>query len=445
MKLHRTLLLVVILICMTNHVTAQNGVNSPYSRYGLGMQSDHALGFNKAMSGVALGFRDGQSINVANPASYSAVDSLTAIFDLGLTLQNGNYKMGGVQQNRRNTSFDYFAFHFRARPHLGIALGILPYTKINYSFTSSSNLLEGTENTTTSYAFNGTGGVHQLFIGAGWQPFNRLSIGANLSFLYGDYRHTATMSFNSTTIYSPMRGYTADISTYKLDFGAQYTHPITPKDQLTIGFTYGLGHDINNRAVRFTRTINSSSAVQTDTTETIHKAFQLPHSFAAGLAWNHNNRWIVGIDATWDKWSNCRFPAQEDDTYQSTTGQLNDHLRLAIGASFTPNTESRRYFSRITYKAGAYCAQPYAKTDAADLQTDKPLEFGVSAGFTLPIQNRNLWRSSPKINVAFQWVHTSIPYVGNTSHRQEKLTENYLRLSLGLTFSERWFYKWKVQ
>ena len=71
-------------------INAQNGINSPYSRYGFGMLSDRAMGFNKAMGGVAMGFRDGQIINAANPASYSAGDSLTALCDLGMSLHNGN-------------------------------------------------------------------------------------------------------------------------------------------------------------------------------------------------------------------------------------------------------------------------------------------------------------------------------------------------------------------
>ena len=107
-------------------INAQNGINSPYSRYGFGMLSDRAMGFNKAMGGVAMGFRDGQIINAANPASYSAVDSLTALFDLGMSLHNGNYKMGNLQSNAKNSSFDYAAFHFRATKGIGVALGILP-------------------------------------------------------------------------------------------------------------------------------------------------------------------------------------------------------------------------------------------------------------------------------------------------------------------------------
>ena len=42
---------------MSTPAYSQNGVNSPYSRYGFGMQGDRSLGFNKGMSGVSQGFR----------------------------------------------------------------------------------------------------------------------------------------------------------------------------------------------------------------------------------------------------------------------------------------------------------------------------------------------------------------------------------------------------
>jgi hypothetical protein len=71
---------------------------------------------------------------------------------------------------------------------------------------------------------------------------------------------------------------------------------------------------------------------------------------------------------------------------------------------------------------------------------------------SIPITNRNLFYSSPKINVTLSWIHTNIPYYTNSSLLdrtatpvESTLKENYLRLSVGITFSERWFYKWKVQ
>ena len=122
---------------------AQNGINTPYSRYGFGIMADRSMGFNKAMGGISQGMRDGQQINVGNPASYSAVDSLTALFDLGFSIGNANFDMGNMKQNAKNSSFDYFAFQFRAWRHVGITAGIRPYTNIKYDFSSQATPVSG--------------------------------------------------------------------------------------------------------------------------------------------------------------------------------------------------------------------------------------------------------------------------------------------------------------
>ena len=407
--------LAITFLTVTQNTFAQNGINSPYSRYGFGILSDRATGFNKGMSGVGFGFRDSKNVNTTNPASYSAVDSLTALFDLGLTFQNGNYKMSGLQQNARNTSFDYFAFQFRAFRRVGVTLGILPFSKINYNFNSEAQRVVGTESTTSTYSFTGSGGLHQAFIGAGWEPVRNLSIGTNISFLYGDYMHSTTMVFSDTTSYSTHRSYKADISTYKIDAGLQYTLPINKKDQLTLGLTYSLGHDINNRAIRLTQTLNSNNLTINSTNDTLRNAFQLPHVFGAGLTYAHSNKWRIGVDAELEKWADCRFPTQEGTKYTSSTGQLNDRVRLAAGGMYIPNADGQRYFQRVHYKLGAYYSRPYAKADNNGIEANRPTEFGISAGVTLPIKSRWIWYNAPSINIAFQWNQAKI---GRASWRE---------------------------
>lgn len=418
---------------------AQNGINSPYSRYGFGIMADRSMGFNKGMGGVAMGFRDGQSINVANPASYSAVDSLTALFDLGLSLYNANFKMGDLQSNAKNSSFDYFAFHFRATKGLGIAIGILPFSNINYNFSSTPQKTEGSDRFTSAESFTGEGGLHQVFLGAGIQVFEPLSIGFNLSYLYGSYKHSINQTFNEAYIYSTQRIYSADISSYMLDLGLQYSFKLNKKDKITFGAAYSLGHDINDAATRTT-----GSTKDGEKSDTITNAFQFPHIISAGLTYSHGTKWNVGTDFEIQKWNNVKFPTQtNDDNYISRKNILNDRIKIALGASYTPSEISSNYFNRITYKFGGYYSKSYANADLTNTISDKPYEFGLSAGVTLPITSRHLWHNTPKLNISFQWVHANIPYLNRNT--QNKLKENYLKLCLGLTFSERWFYKWKVQ
>ena len=110
----------------TTHAMAQNGSNSPYSRYGFGTLNDRAQGFNKAMAGTALGFHDPAEINFQNPASYSAIDSLAMIFDIGVTFQNANFKQGDLKKNAHNTTVDYINMAFRACRNLGMSIGLVP-------------------------------------------------------------------------------------------------------------------------------------------------------------------------------------------------------------------------------------------------------------------------------------------------------------------------------
>lgn len=447
----KKLSLAITFALFSSCIYAQNGINSPYSRYGFGIQSERAMGFNKGMGGVAQGFRNGQQINIANPASYSEVDSLTALFDIGISLQNGNYKMDNLQQNIRNTSFDYFAFQFRAKKNVGLTVGLLPITNIKYSFASSNENLEGTENVTSSYTFSGEGGLREVFMGVGWRPFKPISIGVNGSYLWGDYDHQMKMAFSESSAFSIQRTYSANISTYNVQAGLQYIQPINKTDKVVIGATYTLGHNVNNDAYRNTQTNNSS---ETQTIDTIRNAFQLPHTIAAGVTYYHSNRLRIGADFELQKWSDCKFPSQQTsvtnstatDKYVSTTGQLNDRTKISAGLDWTPNPIGRG-LKRWTYKAGGYYSQSYAKADITNTITDKPYEFGVSAGISMPIYNGTTrrWNSNPRINVSAQWVHTNIPYLNATTLRQSALTENYLKLCVGISFSEWWFYKWKVK
>ena len=80
------------------------------------------------MGGIAYGLRNGLHINASNPASYSAVDSLTFILDAGMSLQNANFKEGNVKTNAKNSTFDYIAMQFRLVKGLGLTAGFLPYS-----------------------------------------------------------------------------------------------------------------------------------------------------------------------------------------------------------------------------------------------------------------------------------------------------------------------------
>ena len=165
----------------------------------------------------------------------------------------------------------------------------------------------------------------------------------------------------------------------------------------------------------------------------------------------------MGADFEYQGWSKCKFPVSniDNDNYTSEKGTFNDKYKVAVGGSYLPDPFSSKVMSRLIYKFGAYYSSSYANADFTGKLSSKPYEFGLSAGVSLPISNRNnSGGETPTVHITAQWIHTNIPYVDNSVYANQStkgqiiertLTENYLKLCVGVSISERWFRKWRVQ
>ena len=408
----------------------QSSTMSPYSQYGLGILADQSQGFNRGMNGTGLALRSGTLVNTLNPASYSAIDSLTMLFDAGLSAQHTNFKEGNTSVNTRKGTFDYAVGLFRMRRHLGVSFGLLPFSDVGYNYTTSTYLSTTIGRITETYS--GKGGLHQAFVGAGWNPVKPLSVGVNVGYLWGNYTRSATSSA-TVTVNSLSKTYKASVSSYTLNVGMQWQQPIGRQDRLTLGATWGVGHKLNADPTCEIITLNTATVVSDTTIFTIKNGLELPTTIGAGLAWEHQQRLTVAADFSLQKWGGISFPDydEEQKTYQLRSGLLKDRTRLSIGMDYVPQPLSRRsYLKRVHYKLGAAYATPYYKINGQD----GPKEMSLSAGLGLPLQNA--WNNRSVLNVSAQWIHSSA---------KDLITDNTFRISVGLTFNEKWFDKFRIE
>ena len=91
MNKYRFFAILSIIVC-TLPIWAENGMNSPYTRYGFGQLSSMSVGANKGIGGTGIGLQNSSQINLLNPASYAAVDTLTFLMDIGMSLHNTNFE-----------------------------------------------------------------------------------------------------------------------------------------------------------------------------------------------------------------------------------------------------------------------------------------------------------------------------------------------------------------
>lgn len=419
MTLYRQTLIVLLLTMLSTTTFAQNNTNSPYTRYGYGKLMEQGSGNTRAMGGIAYGLRDKSQTNVLNPASYTAVDSLTFIFDGGLSLQNTNFSDGTLKKNAKNSSFDYITMQFRASRRCAVSLGLLPFSNVGYNigeYRTNNN----SSNNSSTLTYSGEGGLHQVYLGTGVSVLKNLSLGINVSYLWGDITRSRYEQFPLNPSAFPMTDITTiSVKSYKIDFGAQYTHRFDKDHSATLGVVFSPGHNLNNDADTQTQIGNSSTGATVSKRDTI-ATFGIPLSMGVGVTYMYANRLTVGMDATYQKWGSVK--------YMNDKGALSNAFKVALGAEYIPNPMGRSYLSHVKYRFGAFYSKPYYKIENVRAAN----EYGVTAGFGLPLP-----RTRSMLSISAQYVRTE----GTQSNF---LKENTLRIGIGLTFNERWFFKRKV-
>ena len=428
----------VFLAGLTVQVSAQSGTNSPYSQYGLGALASQATGFNRGMNGLAYGFHEHNQVNYMNPASYASVDSLSFIFDAGVSLQLTNFDENGNKVNAHNADIEYVAASFRAFKHVGVSFGILPYSNVGYNFSNTQNVnafpSTSSPNATYSNIYSGNGGLHMVYLGAGWEPFKGIAFGANISYLWGTLNRSSTNTYSDSYVNTLSKNYTAQVKSYKVDLGAQFTCPINKKNELTLGLAYSLGHNLGTEPECNIISTNSQTSVSDTTRYVVSKAFEIPQTFGVGLMWNHNNRLKFGVDYQMQKWVKIQYPQlitiNGKTSYSLVDGQFTDRHKLTVGGDYCKGERYRGFFSRMHYRGGVSYATPYLRINGQE----GPRELSASFGVGIPIINGYNNRSI--LNISAEWVNQKA--VG-------LIKENTFRINVGLTFNERWFAKFKVE
>ena len=413
---------------------AQSGTNSPYSQFGLGVLSEQSSGFNRGMNGLGLGFHEGNQVNYLNPASYARLDTLTFLFDAGFSLHLTNFEENGVKRNAKNANIEYVVAGFKVGRKLGFSFGLIPFTNVGYEYSSTSALTNQPGSTTLTNTYTGTGGVRQAYLGVGWEPIKGLAVGANVSYMWGDYDRRFINSYSDASANSVVKQYTVDIRNYKIDVGAQYSAKLSAKDYITLGLTFSPTHKIGGKPEVQKILTNSQTNVSDTTKYGGDFDLSIPNSFGVGLMWNHNDKFKVGVDYTLQQWASVKFPCFETEggvsTFALRDNLLTDRHKFTLGGEFCPAPLSRKFFNRVHYRAGVSYTTPYIKVYG----NDGPTEMSASIGFGVPIIN--VYNNRSFLNISAQWARST---------SKNFITENVFRINVGLTFNEMWFRKMKLE
>lgn len=439
-KKKRFPLLIAFLTITTVILAQQVGSNSPYGRYGFGVLSNPALGASEAMGGISYGLRRSQQVNPGNPASYSELDSLTFIFDLGVSAQLSSMSDGVNSRDFYNGNLDYIALQFPLFRNMGGSVGLLPYSKVGYNFGNRRSLSD------IQYleTYRGTGGLSQVYFGAAWEPFKSLSIGANVSYLFGNFSHSRISTpVTSNALISEGKN-RFSIRELKYDLGLQYSYNISNTKSITFGAVYS--PQITTKADVYSSVMNYTSdpyqspdlePVQIISSDTLSgEGFQIPQTFGAGLTYQTEN-FLVGVDGTYQLWKNSAYSSQLDGL--TDNNRYNDLYRINAGAEYVIDPYSQNFFNRIRFRGGISCSNSYINVSVSNPESSQNIgmgsfnEYGINIGLGLPFHDLRTGHLS-MLNIGFG-------YSRQDPNSQFMVGQDMFKISVNMNVNELWFFK----
>ncbi len=416
-------LLIVLFLSISPMVWAQTILNSPYSYLGMGEIQSGDNATQMMMGGIGVSNSNGIYSNVVNPALL-ARNRYTNL-EVGV---NTEYKtLQDYRQQQRIFGGNYQSLNLTLpiTNRWTMLVGIRPHSAVEYETKSYRRLnLLGVDS--LIYSYKGSGGVSKVTISNGVRIAKELYVGLQMDYLFGQVnRNVATQNMSDGQFYKVQLEDLTSYSDIQFKAGFAYRAKLKTDLFLNLGATIDLNSTLNAEQVKRFATMDLSG-ITVINADTLSKAAgfvqQIPVSKRFGISLDKAAKWMVGLDYTYTDWSKVN-----NNLGRSTT--LPTSHKVAVGGEYTPDIESiSSYFKRTTYRMGAsYEKTPYDYLGNGNYAVDKNLSFGLA----LPLRNLSI------LNIAYQ--------VGRRGLITENgMEEQYHRITLGLTFSDLWFQKQKI-
>jgi hypothetical protein len=432
-----TFLLAVIVLDASAQSTATT--SSPYSRYGLGDISDQLLPQNIGMGGIAVATNTiggYNSINIINPASYGKI-SFTTI-DVGVSSDVTTFsKIGFADQRNTNTQLSHVLFALPITKSSALSFGLVPYSELGYNYkTTKPNFGTGSsvDTNAVNYIYSGEGSLSKAYLGYGFTLFKHLSIGANVSYIFGSLKQYQSTEIPS--LYGVLDSRTEQDNHVKglnYDYGAQYTIDFSSTKHLILGYSASAGTKLNvdNTYIvsqyTYDASGNQNNAIDTLVNEdNPNGKIQLPQINRFGIVYQNEGKFMIGADYTMAKWS--------DLSIAGTNAGLQDSKTFNMGGQWTPNVNSlKNFFALIDYRLGFIYEQTYL--DVNDINIKR---YAVTFGLGIPLPH-------DRASSAFYKVNFSAEIGQRGQLANELIKENYVNFHLGFTLNDRWFQRFKFE
>lgn len=392
----------------TNNLTG-----SPYSLFGLGVETNSNIGKNSSLGNGGYALRGTNFINDLNPASFGAFNEKTFLYDIGFLVETSTISNRSNEERRIAGSISNLAFASSLSPRSAFGISVLPYSDVGYSLLGIEANIEGSLDEFRSN-IRGSGALNELKLNYGYSVLDNVRAGVQLAYLFGSitedediFTRTSSLSISERNTYNGFR----------LGLGLQYDLNEKIGFGLKVDFPTSLSGSRDREVLKTLDLVNAF--VEEENDEDLSN-FDLPLEIHQGLLYSFKNNLSLNLDYSLRFW---------DATNQvDNIGTFVDQYSVSLGAEYVVDDAGFKWWQRVHFRAGFEYDSGYLQINDRNIDS-----YRATAGIGLPIGIR----SPSMINISFAR--------GNRGNTQGFLVaESFNTVNINITLRDLWFLRRKV-
>lgn len=401
---------------------AQNN-NSPYSIVGIGDIEQNYFDRTSGMASAGVAYQHYRYLSHSNPASYVSIEDKlpnfsSITFEVAARYNAVSYAGFPVRNQTGNSTsdaqFKKGAITLKLKKKWAMTFGLLPYSTSNYSFFTTKEI-PGSNLTLPTYIF-GSGSTNQFFVANSFRLFNKLNVGVQTGWLFGQFAQTEQLQqiSISDSVLQTKRNYALNAPFLKA--GLIYSKKINKHVVLNLGGTISAQTNLSGD---YSINIVSGPATIKDETKPVNNFFNIPVAYNFGACAEFDDNFKVLADYKYQPWQNANQPTSGSYAFANSN-------RFSVGGEFAKMKEvnangQKLVFEKLFFQAGFYLANSNLIVNNTQIN-----DAGVSLGF-----GTNSMKSGLGFALSLQ--------VGSRGTQANKLVqENYTQISVLLSYKDYW-------
>ena len=408
---------VVLVLVLVSEVQAQFGTSSPYSRYGLGELEQNIFPVFNGLGSASLALNNPKIVNPNNPATYTYFSPNSFLLSTGGWHQTTKTRNIYLEDIENNNGFSYLVLGFPLTKKTGASFGIIPFSSTGYFLSTRDAVYDADVN------YYGDGGLSKVYFGAATSNDLGLSVGINVSYLFGGLNRRKQLIFDDETFLNSRSNSKINLRGYYYELGILYKEIINKDDEFLVGLAANNNPSLRAKKTELVESFSFSGIFEipkdTFVNSTQWGDIALPQYFRAGISFNKQKRWLFVAEYSMEDWANYSMFNESDDLVNS--------FKICGGIQYTPKYNSiTKYYKRMDFRIGG----SFVNTPM-QFGVDQLKEVSISFGVGIPIK-----KSRTKYD--FSCV---LGKRGTTDN--SLIEEQFVRFGLSVSYDGIWFVKRK--